>query len=43
MLECKRCDTPMVTGVKLHKEAKGNLGQYVEDPTSYRSLVGGLQ
>ncbi|KAH9725225.1 hypothetical protein KPL70_007794 [Citrus sinensis] len=37
MLECKRCDTPMVTGVKLHKEAKGNLvhklSQYVLAPT----------
>ncbi|KAH9725758.1 retrovirus-related pol polyprotein from transposon RE2 [Citrus sinensis] len=43
MLECKGCDTPMVTGVKLQKEAKGHLGQYVEDPTGYRSLVGGLQ
>jgi len=43
MLEYKGCDTPMVTGVKLQKEAKGHLGQYVEDPTGYKSLVGGLQ
>ncbi|KAH9652235.1 retrovirus-related pol polyprotein from transposon RE1 [Citrus sinensis] len=43
MIECEGCDTPMVTGVKLQKEAKGHLGQYVEDPTGYRSLVGGLQ
>ena len=43
MLECKGCDTPMVTGSKLQKKAKCYLGQYVEDPTGYRSLVGGLQ
>ena len=43
MLECKSCDTPMVTGYKLHKEVKGHLGQYIGDATVYRSLVGGLQ
>ena len=26
MLECKGCNTSMVTGVKLQKEAKGHLG-----------------
>ncbi|KAH9769131.1 retrovirus-related pol polyprotein from transposon RE1 [Citrus sinensis] len=43
MLHCKGCDTLMVTGTKLQKEAKGSLGQHVEDATSYRSLIGGLQ
>ena len=43
LLECKGCDTPMVTGSKLQKKAKGYLGEYVEDPTGYRSLVRGLQ
>ena len=43
MLNCKRCDTPIVTGQKLQKEVKGYLGQYVENTTGYRSLVGGLQ
>lgn len=43
MLDYKGCDTPMVTRAKLHKEAKGSLGQYVEHATSYRSLIGGLQ
>ena len=43
MLECKGCDTPMVTGYKLQREVKGHLGQYIKDATSYRSLVGGLQ
>lgn len=43
MLDCKGCDTPMVTRTKLHKEVKGSLGQYVEDATSYRSLIGELQ
>ncbi|KAH9667538.1 hypothetical protein KPL70_021080 [Citrus sinensis] len=43
LLECKGCDTPMVIRSKLQKKAKGYLGQYVEDPTGYRSLVGGLQ
>ncbi|KAH9670341.1 putative LRR receptor-like serine/threonine-protein kinase [Citrus sinensis] len=43
MLDCKGCDTPIVTGLKLQKEVKGYLGQYVEDATSYRSLVGDLQ
>ena len=43
MLHCKGCDTPMVTETKLQKETKGSLGQHVEDATSYRSLIGGLQ
>ena len=43
MLNCKECDTPIITGSKLHKEVKGYLGQYIEDATSYKSLVGGLQ
>ncbi|KAH9677213.1 retrovirus-related pol polyprotein from transposon RE2 [Citrus sinensis] len=43
MQNCKGCDTPIVTGTKLQKEVKGCLGQYIEDATSYRSLVGGLQ
>ena len=43
MLNCKGCDTPTVTGMKLHKEVKGYLGRYVEDVTGYRSLVKGLQ
>ena len=34
MLNCKGCDTPIVTGLKLQKEVKGYLGQYVEDATS---------
>ncbi|KAH9750727.1 reverse transcriptase Ty1/copia-type domain-containing protein [Citrus sinensis] len=34
MLECKGCNTSMVTGVKLQKEAKVNkLSQYVSAPT----------
>ena len=42
MLHCKGCDTPIVTGTKLQNDAKGSLGQHVEDATSYRSLIGGL-
>lgn len=42
MLNCKGCDTPTVTGMKLQKDVKGYLGQYVEDATSYRSFVRGL-
>ena len=42
MLSCKDIDTPMSTGMKLQKEAQGNLGNYVEDATHYRSLVGGM-
>lgn len=43
MLECKGCDTPIVTGSKLQKEVKGYLKQYIEDTGDYMSLVGGLQ
>ena len=43
MLDCKGFDTPIVTGLKLQNEVKGYLGQYVEDATSCRSLIGGLQ
>ena len=43
MLECKGCDTLMVTCYKLQKEVNGHLRQYLEDATSYRSLVGDLQ
>lgn len=42
MLECKGCDTPIVTGSKLQKEVKGYLKQYIEDAGDYMSLVGGL-
>lgn len=28
--------------VKLHKEAQGSLGHYVEDLTHYRNIVGGM-
>ncbi|KAH9779612.1 retrovirus-related pol polyprotein from transposon RE2 [Citrus sinensis] len=43
MINCKDIDTPMSTGMKLQKEAQGNLGHYVEDVTHYRSIVGGMQ
>ena len=43
MLSCKDIDTHMSTGMKLQKEAQGNLGCYVEDVTHYRSIVGGMQ
>lgn len=43
MLNCKGCGTPMATGAKLQKQAQGHLGQYIEDVTGHRSLVGGLQ
>lgn len=42
MLNCKGCDTPMVTEQKLQKEVKGYLGQYVEDTIGHKSFVGGL-
>ncbi|KAH9751513.1 putative S-adenosylmethionine-dependent methyltransferase [Citrus sinensis] len=41
MLNCKGCDTPMVTEQKLQKEVKGYLGQFVEDTIGYKSFVGG--
>ena len=43
LLNCKGCDTPMTTRTKLQKQAYVSLGQFIEDPTAYRSLVGGLQ
>ena len=43
LLSCKGCDTPMTTGTKLHKQVDGSLGQFIDDPSAYRSLVGGLQ
>ncbi|KAH9714566.1 retrovirus-related pol polyprotein from transposon RE2 [Citrus sinensis] len=43
LLECKGIDTPMITGIKLQKETSGHLGQYITDPTHYRSIVGGMQ
>ncbi|KAH9793691.1 retrovirus-related pol polyprotein from transposon RE1 [Citrus sinensis] len=43
LLECKGIDTPMSTGIKLQKETSGHLGQYITDPTHYRSIVGGMQ
>ncbi|KAH9679381.1 hypothetical protein KPL71_026109 [Citrus sinensis] len=43
MLDCKGIDTPMSTGLKLQKEIQGALGQYIADPTHYRSIVGGMQ
>ena len=43
LLNYKGCDTPMTTGTKLQKQADGSLGQFIEDPTTYRNLVGGLQ
>ncbi|KAH9750824.1 retrovirus-related pol polyprotein from transposon RE1 [Citrus sinensis] len=43
MTECKGIDTPMSTGSKLQKIVQGELGYYLEDPTHYRSIVGGMQ
>ncbi|KAH9671623.1 retrovirus-related pol polyprotein from transposon RE1 [Citrus sinensis] len=43
LLSCKGCDTPMTTGTKLQKQVDGSLGQFIDDPSAYRSLVGGLQ
>ncbi|KAH9650410.1 retrovirus-related pol polyprotein from transposon RE2 [Citrus sinensis] len=43
MAECKGIDTPMSTGSKLQKIVQGELGYYLEDPTHYRSIVGGMQ
>ena len=43
MTECKGIDTPMSTGTKLQKIVQGELGYYLEDPTHYRSIVGGMQ
>ena len=43
MAECKGIDTLMSTGTKLQKIVQGELGYYLEDPTHYRSIVGGMQ
>ncbi|KAH9698856.1 retrovirus-related pol polyprotein from transposon RE1 [Citrus sinensis] len=43
MQNCKGSDTPLSTGQKLEKVAKGCLGKEFEDPTLYRIIVGGLQ
>ena len=43
MQDCKGTDTPFSTGLKLERQAKGPLGQEFENPTLYRSIVGGLQ
>ena len=43
MINCKDIDTPMSIGLKLQKEAQGNLGHYIENATHYRSIVCGMQ
>lgn len=43
MQDCKGTDTPCSTGLKLEKQVRGSLGQEFENPTLYRSIVGGLQ
>ena len=43
MQNCKGSDTPFSIGFKLERVIQGSLGQEFEDPTLYRSLVGGLQ
>ncbi|KAH9727669.1 retrovirus-related pol polyprotein from transposon RE1 [Citrus sinensis] len=45
MLECKGTDTPMSSSkdYRLQKSVEGEMGYYIEDPTHYRSIVGGLQ
>ncbi|KAH9794830.1 hypothetical protein KPL71_005024 [Citrus sinensis] len=43
MQNCKETETPFSTGYKLERIAKGSLGAEFENPTLYRSLVGGLQ
>ncbi|KAH9651886.1 retrovirus-related pol polyprotein from transposon RE1 [Citrus sinensis] len=43
MQDCKGTDTPFSTGLKLERQARGPLGQEFENPTLYRSIVGGLQ
>ncbi|KAH9699143.1 retrovirus-related pol polyprotein from transposon RE2 [Citrus sinensis] len=43
MKNCKGSDTPLSTGFKLERNVKGPLGQEFENPTLYRSIVGGLQ
>lgn len=45
MLECKGVNTPMSSrkDSRLQKTIEGEIGYYIEDPTNYRSIVGGLQ
>ncbi|KAH9647867.1 retrovirus-related pol polyprotein from transposon RE1 [Citrus sinensis] len=45
MLECKEINTPMSNSkdYRLQKNVKGEMGYYIEDPSHYRSIVGGLQ
>ncbi|KAH9745092.1 retrovirus-related pol polyprotein from transposon RE1 [Citrus sinensis] len=45
MLECKGIDTPMSSSkdYRLQKNVEGEMGYYIEDPSHYRSIVGGLQ
>lgn len=43
MIECKGIDTPMSIGLKLQKVDQGELGYFLEDPSPYRSIVGGMQ
>ncbi|KAH9699463.1 retrovirus-related pol polyprotein from transposon RE1 [Citrus sinensis] len=43
MENCKGSDTPLSTGLKLERNVRGPLGQEFENPTQYRSIVGGLQ
>ena len=45
ILECKGIDTPMSSSKdhRLQKNVKGEMGYYIEDPSHYRSIVGGLQ
>ena len=45
MLECKGIDTPMSSSkdYRLQKNIEGEMGYYIEDPSHYRSIVGGLQ
>lgn len=43
MLNCKGIDTLISTETKLQKGVQGELGSYLEDPSHYRSIVGGMQ
>ncbi|KAH9734278.1 hypothetical protein KPL71_017313 [Citrus sinensis] len=43
MQNCKGSNTPFSISFKLERAVQGSLGQEFEDPTLYRSLVGGLQ
>ena len=43
MQNCKETETPFSIGYKLERATKGLLGAEFENPTLYRSIVGGLQ